>query len=158
MFKKFISVMLVAVLAIGVVMAVPGKEASAANDYTIKQVTLYNFTDTIGSIATNEDYYYVYVSLRADYTWLRQKWDWTMYLQRYENGRWNTIGTRTGYLSYSSPSDRTFSNIAVKGAPMRVKVTYTPYYYAYYTDGTEGWRNDNQSGGSFTYYSKTWTR
>lgn len=103
-------------------------------------------------------YIIIYVSLRADYTWLRQKWDWTMYLQRYENGRWNTIGTRTGYLSYSSPSDRTFSNIAVKGAPMRVKVTYTPYYYAYYTDGTEGWRNDSQSGGSFTYYSKTWTR
>lgn len=149
---------MVAVVALTGMFTVGDNKASAAS--TIKQVTMYNFTDVVGSISTSEDSYYVNVSLtNAPHPYgLRQKWDWTMSLQRYTNGAWTTIGTKTGYVTSSSPSHRSFSNIAVKGAKMRVKVTYTPYYYAIYTDGTEGWRNDSQSGGSFTHYSNTWTR
>ncbi|MFD2133755.1 hypothetical protein ACFSKI_21300 [Pseudogracilibacillus auburnensis] len=44
---------------------------------------------------------------------------WTMYLQRRVNGTWTTIGTRTGYVSSSSPSHRTFTNVRKQG-PMRV--------------------------------------
>jgi len=153
MFKKFISMMLVAVLAIGVVMSVPGKEASAAS--TSKQVTLYNFTNAIGSIHTSEDYYSVKVSVVAGYTWLRQKWDWTMELQRYEGGTWKTIGTRTGYVAYQDDSHRTFTNIAKKNAPMRVKITFQPFFYFYDTGGGQGW---GYNRGPFVHYSKTWTR
>jgi len=49
---------------------------------------------------------------------------WTMYLQRYENGKWNTIGTRTGYIEWSSPSDRTFTNVLKKNAKTRIYVKF----------------------------------
>jgi hypothetical protein len=48
--------------------------------------------------------------------------EWTMHLQRYANpgagqpGEWVTIGTRDGYVSSSSPSNRTFTNVASTGA------------------------------------------
>lgn len=40
---------------------------------------------------------------------------WKMTLQRYENGRWNNVATRTGYVSSESPSNRTFTAIAQRG-------------------------------------------
>lgn len=40
-----------------------------------------------------------------------QNYYWTMYLQRQVGERWTTIGTRTGYVSTTSPSFRTFTNI-----------------------------------------------
>lgn len=49
---------------------------------------------------------------------------WKMHLQRYENGSWNTIGTRTGYVNSSSPSYRTFTNVSIKNAKMKVYVQY----------------------------------
>lgn len=151
--KRMLVVVMIATMAVGSVLVVPPNEASAAS--TIKQVTLYNWTNAIGSISTSEDNYYVNVSIEAGYTWLRQKWDWVMELQRYENGAWRTIGTRTGYVAYQDASHRTFSNIAVKGAQMRVKITFQPYYYAYFTDGSEGWVYDR---GPFVHYSNTWRR
>lgn len=45
--------------------------------------------------------------------------EWTMYLQRRTGGTWQTIGSRTGYVSSSSPSHRTFTNVKKEG-PMRV--------------------------------------
>ncbi|MGG0250439.1 hypothetical protein ABEY24_19125 [Peribacillus frigoritolerans] len=49
---------------------------------------------------------------------------WTMYLQRYENGKWNTIGTRTGYIEWGSNSYRTFTNVAYKNAKTRINVKF----------------------------------
>lgn len=47
---------------------------------------------------------------------------WSMFLQRYTNGVWVTIGTRTGYVSTSSKSDRTFTNVSNNtGKKTRVK-------------------------------------
>lgn len=37
--------------------------------------------------------------------------DWTMYLQQYYRGAWRTIATRSGYITETSPSSRTFTNI-----------------------------------------------
>ncbi|MBD1221515.1 hypothetical protein [Virgibacillus halodenitrificans] len=50
--------------------------------------------------------------------------NWKMRLQRYENDRWNTIGTRTGYVCSDDPSHRTFTNVLRKNAPMRVLVYF----------------------------------
>ncbi|WP_139017903.1 hypothetical protein [Bacillus andreraoultii] len=47
-----------------------------------------------------------------------------MELQRNSGGTWNTVGTRTGYLTMDSPSYRTFTNVRVTGEQMRVKVTF----------------------------------
>lgn len=49
---------------------------------------------------------------------------WRMRLQRREGERWNTVGSRTGYLSPSSPSFRTFTNVASPGRAMRLWVEY----------------------------------
>lgn len=49
--------------------------------------------------------------------------DWTMSLQRYDGG-WKTVGTRTGYLEYASPSNRTFTNVGITNKPMRVSVRF----------------------------------
>ena len=65
--------------------------------------------------------------------------NWKMELQRYTSGSWTTIGTRTGYVSSSSPSDRTFTNVLRNGSSMRVKTTF----YGYSTK---------------VVYSSTWTR
>lgn len=52
--------------------------------------------------------------------------DWTMYLERYYSGSgWRTVGTRTGYVSDTSPSHRTFTNVGGHGSQMRVAV-YLP--------------------------------
>lgn len=49
---------------------------------------------------------------------------WTMKLQRYSGGSWRTIGTRTGYTSENSPSNRTFTNVIRNGRdPLRVILT-----------------------------------
>lgn len=53
--------------------------------------------------------------------------DWTMYLQRYTNGRWKTIGTRTGYIKRGSDSHRTFTNVKKTQSSMRVRVTFHGY-------------------------------
>src|SRR5699024_2153660 len=42
--------------------------------------------------------------------------EWTMMLQRRGANGWNTIGTRTGYVSEDSPSHRTFTNVKKQGA------------------------------------------
>ncbi|MFJ7366037.1 hypothetical protein ACIQWQ_18265 [Peribacillus frigoritolerans] len=49
---------------------------------------------------------------------------WKMDLQRYENGSYKTIGTRTGYIDWGSPSSRTFTNVLKKNAKTRIKVTF----------------------------------
>lgn len=41
--------------------------------------------------------------------------EWTLSLQRRENGVWTTIGTRTGFTSIDSPSYREFTNVANRG-------------------------------------------
>lgn len=53
------------------------------------------------------------------------RYDWKMELQRlgYNEG-WNTIGTRTGYVSNTSPSNRTFTNVGRTGDAMQVKVSF----------------------------------
>lgn len=48
---------------------------------------------------------------------------WTMHLQRYSNRSWTTIGTRTGYTSETSRSDRTFTNVIRDNRPLRVALT-----------------------------------
>lgn len=53
------------------------------------------------------------------------RFDWTMKLQRRPNPHpetaWTTVGTRTGYVSLSSPSNRTFTNVK-SGYQMRVLI------------------------------------
>ncbi|WP_373896414.1 hypothetical protein [Virgibacillus sp. CBA3643] len=58
-----------------------------------------------------------YIGLGAELTY------WTMYLQRRNDSIYETIATREGYVSPSSPSYRTFTNI--RNTPnMRVFVDY----------------------------------
>lgn len=55
--------------------------------------------------------------------WLR--FDWTMELQRYYSHPgegWQTIGTRSGYVTLDSPSPRTFTNIRAMNRRLRVVV------------------------------------
>ncbi|MBK5497389.1 hypothetical protein [Peribacillus sp. TH14] len=49
---------------------------------------------------------------------------WTMYLQRYENSKWNTIGTRTGYIEWGDNSYRTFTDVSKKNAKTRIYVKF----------------------------------
>ncbi|MGG0284364.1 hypothetical protein ABEY41_04375 [Peribacillus butanolivorans] len=49
---------------------------------------------------------------------------WKMDLQRYVNGSYQTIGTRTGYIDFFSPSSRTFTDVSKKNAKTRIKVTF----------------------------------
>ncbi|CAK6479685.1 hypothetical protein BFRIG_05412 [Peribacillus frigoritolerans] len=49
---------------------------------------------------------------------------WKMDLQRSVNGSYTTIGTRTGYIDFGSPSSRTFTGVAEKNAKTRIKVTF----------------------------------
>lgn len=67
--------------------------------------------------------------------------DWKMELQRYYTSvrGWETVGTRTGWVSDHSSSPRTFTNVAKRGSLMRVKVTFT-------------------SGTPRSFYSGTWVR
>lgn|SRR5699024_3149008 len=74
-----------------------------------------------------------------------QKTYWTMYLQRYTNGSWRTIGTRAGYVSYESPSPRTFNNVRKTGARMRCYVKFNRAYL-------------NPSAKADTIYTPNWTR
>ena len=76
-----------------------------------------------GKISYRQDNYAVYFSLdvlplrisSVDYSY----W-WDAKLQRYTNGSWTTISTEEGYVSDYSPSHRQWSNIAVRGASMRI--------------------------------------
>lgn len=73
-------------------------------------------------------------------------YDWVMYLQRYythPGAHWATIGTRTGFVSRSSPSPRTFTNIRQMNAELRVVVNIINPYRANHVAGTltsEKWR------------------
>lgn len=46
--------------------------------------------------------------------------NWKMYLERHNGSYWDVIGSRTGYVSSSSPSHRTFTNVRRSGL-MRVR-------------------------------------
>lgn len=50
--------------------------------------------------------------------------DWTAWLQKYENGKWVNVASRTGYLSDDSPSSRTFTNVGGAGKTMRLYVGF----------------------------------
>ncbi|MFJ7681215.1 hypothetical protein [Peribacillus butanolivorans] len=97
------------------------------------------------SICTSEDSSDVNVTLKSGRvgTW-ESLYYWSMSLQRYENGAWGTIGSRTGFVSTDSPSERTFTNVGKKDKSMRVKVNY--YYDSGRTDFVK------------TVYSNKWTR
>lgn len=58
--------------------------------------------------------------VEADYTTY-----WIMRLQRYNSSSktWKTIGTREGYVSRKSPSNRVFTSIKKQNASLRVRVT-----------------------------------
>lgn len=59
------------------------------------------FTGIIASMATKKD-----VNGKA---FLQGTWDWTMYLQKFEKRKWVTKASKTGYLSATSSSSRTFT-------------------------------------------------
>ncbi|MBO0587616.1 MULTISPECIES: hypothetical protein [unclassified Sporosarcina] len=50
--------------------------------------------------------------------------NWTMYLERAINDAWIPIGTRTGYTSNTSPSNRDFPNIPKEDNPLRIRMVY----------------------------------
>jgi hypothetical protein len=50
--------------------------------------------------------------------------DWTMYLQQYYRGAWRTIASRSGYITETSPSSRTFTNIGGYKRKTRIKVKF----------------------------------
>ncbi|WP_066190339.1 hypothetical protein [Gracilibacillus timonensis] len=88
-------------------------------------------SDILWTLSTNASFPNVDVSLTSlcqhqicytDWTY----GEWTMYLQRSVDGgtsapAYQTIGTRTGYVSQDSPSNRTFTNVRNQGI-MRVVV------------------------------------
>lgn len=59
------------------------------------------FTSIIASMATKKD--------SQNRSYLQGTWDWTMYLQKFENRKWVTKATKTGYLSATSSSSRSFT-------------------------------------------------
>ncbi|WP_350300609.1 hypothetical protein [Peribacillus frigoritolerans] len=61
---------------------------------------------------------------------------WKMDLQRNVNGSYQTIGTRTGYIDWFSPSSRTFTNVSKKNAKTRIKVTFYDDSSYSYANGT----------------------
>lgn len=71
------------------------------------------------------------------------RWRWDMYLERYVNGSWTRIGSRSGWVNPESPSHRTFTNVARRNARMRVVV-----FLKVYDSGHRIKR----------YVSPTWTR
>lgn len=67
--------------------------------------------------------------------------NWTMYLERWDGSAgdgWRTISTRTGYVAYNSPSNRTFTNIGELGISIRVRVV--------------------MQAGNQTFYSPNWVK
>lgn len=65
--------------------------------------------------------------------------DWKMELQRYTSSKtgWQTIGTKTGWVSETSSSRRTFTNVAKRESLMRVKITFKNPTKSFYS-GTWG--------------------
>jgi len=105
-------------------------------------------SDIVDSYATmhaciSDDYYSVYASITTKYNQYGE-WNfyWKMELQRYVTlSTWNTIDTRYGYVSETSPSNRTFSNIGKYNDPMRLVIHYyndsgyNEYLESQYVDG-----------------------
>ena len=82
-----------------------------------------------GSLCVTKNYKDVKVSITAPEKWgstatidIRY---WTMSLQRKVNAVWRTVDSRTGYVTPTSPSHRTFTNIGQPGSKMRINVRYT---------------------------------
>mgnify|MGYP001178157937 CR=1 FL=1 len=70
--------------------------------------------------------------------------DWQMQLQRQQSNKtWSTIGTRTGYLTFDSPSHRTFTSVKGTSYPLRLVVRFTDHDYP------------NQPG-TVAYYYSSW--
>lgn len=60
------------------------------------------------------------------------RFNFKMYLQRAEGERFNTIGTRTGYVTPNSPAFRTFTNVRQGGGTQRLRLLLD-----YYEDGIQ---------------------
>lgn len=76
------------------------------------------------TLQTTADYYKIY---------------WLMRLQRknLSTGAWENIGTRAGYVSYQSPSNRTFTSVKESHAPLRVEIEfYEDSDFTYYLGAT----------------------
>lgn len=92
----------------------------------------------------------VYVSIHADQPGHRPAVDgpapnipWTMYLERADSKglNWKVIGTRTGYVHTTSPSNREFTNIGYHNTLVRVRVVYkSPYDGRTYVSPTPMWK------------------
>lgn len=82
----------------------------------------YLFSKRIPSrLCVREDSKSVHVSYNIDEPSDWALFNWKMYLQVYSGGSWKTIGTRTGYVTHNSPSNRSFS-VGYKGYRMRVQM------------------------------------
>lgn len=60
---------------------------------------------------------------------------WTMKLMRENyNGGWDVIGTRTGWISTSSPSNRTFTSVRASTYPLKIQVIFRQDFPRRYSD------------------------
>lgn len=80
-------------------------------------------------------------------TTLTGNYDWTMTLQRYTNGTWRDVGSRTGYVNVGSPSNRTFTDVST-GGKLRIKL----YWHGFATGQPGG------AQGTVYIPNEGWTR
>lgn len=84
-------------------------------------------------VCASQDSSNVYASIVATSQTSKTNY-WIMDLQRRNSdGSWSTVGSRSGYVTSSSPSYRTFTNVSIKGATMKIYVKWyqDPYYKEY---------------------------
>ncbi|MCO0600447.1 hypothetical protein NGI46_24180 [Peribacillus butanolivorans] len=144
-FKKLVVGMLIGFVAFGVFdLSQPTPKAAAYSGCKSSELPNVTLGATDLDICVSESGSNVNVSMKIfnNSTTSYPYYEWTMYLQRYTNGAWSNVGSRTGYISGDSSSNRTFTNVADKNTKMRVKAVFS-----------------YEGGGSVgTRYSNTWTR
>lgn len=139
-FKKLVVGMLIGFVAFGVFdLSQPTPKAAAYSGCKTSKLPNPTLGDVDLDICVSESGSNVNASMKvfSKVTSFTPYYEWTMYLQRYTNGAWSTVGSRTGFITGESPSNRTFTDVGVKNTKMRVKVVFD---------------------GSDTRYSNTWTR
>lgn len=102
-----------------------------------KSFSLVGYTSTLCNSKSGADIPVSITTARTTKTY------WKMYLRRAGSGEvWNVVGTRSGYVSSSSRSDRTFTNVGGYGSAMDVLVDF-------YSDSSYNYKIDSVVSDTF---------
>ncbi|WLR41730.1 cell wall-binding repeat-containing protein [Bacillus carboniphilus] len=118
MLKKLFLLSILVVLGLAIV---PTEKAEAEESGSCADGSSWGFSNydfCLKSYSSGDD---VFASITTTSSIERH---WEMSLQRKVNGSWTTISTRTGYVSKSSPSNETFTNVERSNSPLKIYVKF----------------------------------